>query len=43
MVVRGAGVGGLGEKGEGIKNYRLEVTEESQGCGAQQEVCAIIL
>ena len=29
-------MGGLGEKGEGIKKYRLVVAEYLWGCGAQQ-------
>ena len=35
MVARGEGVGGLGEKGEGIKKSKLVVTEQTQGCKVQ--------
>ena len=31
----GSGVGGMGEKGEGIEKYRLVVTEQSRGCEVQ--------
>ena len=34
MVARGERFGGLGEKGEGIKKYKLVVIKESQGCNS---------
>ena len=37
MVARGEGVGGLGEKGEGIKKSKLVVTEQTQGCKVQHK------
>ena len=35
MVARGVGVGGMGEKGEGIKKYKLVVTKQSWSCKIQ--------
>ena len=35
MVARGEGVGGLDEKSEGIKKYRLVVTKQSWRCKVQ--------
>ena len=34
-VARWQGVGRIGEKGEGIKKYKLVVTEQSWGCKVQ--------
>ena len=36
VVARGVGVGGLGEKGEGIKKHKLVVTEQSWGGEVQR-------
>ena len=35
----GEGVGGLGEKGEGIGKCRSVVTEQSRGCEVQHMEC----
>ena len=37
QTARGQGVGGLGEKHEGIKQYKLVVTEHSQRCRLQHK------
>ena len=37
MVVRGEGTGGLGEKGEGIEQYKLVVTKQSWECKVQHK------
>ena len=36
MVSRWEGVERLGEKGDGIKKYKLTVTKESRGCKVQR-------
>ena len=34
----GKGMGGVGEKGEGVKKYKRVVTEQSWGCKIQQGI-----
>ena len=40
MVARGKGVGVWGEKGEGVKKYKLVATEQSWGCEVQHRECS---
>ena len=40
MVARWERVRGMGEKGEGIKKYRLVVTEQSRGGEVQHGACS---
>ena len=40
MVARGVGGRELGERGEGIKNERLAVAQQSRGCKVQYRECS---